>query len=215
MAVVLGIEIAIAPPVVALEEDDMGYIISFDSQGGSFVPARGVIVGSAIGELPVPPTRVGFSLVGWYTTPISGGSQITAQTVPSADMTAYARWASSPVPTGACRAVADDGAAETVPEGAAKVVRVLFIDSAGAAFAPDSLSWSLYDSRGLAVNSKEDVPLTPGSAVDVVVPGTDNSAGTDGEARRLVVRAKYTSTAGAGLDIVLEVKYPVAEVAGA
>jgi uncharacterized repeat protein (TIGR02543 family) len=44
-----------------------------------------------VGALPMVPVKTGYSFVGWYTE-ISGGTEFTASTPVSRDITVYARW---------------------------------------------------------------------------------------------------------------------------
>lgn len=52
--------------VVAIELQSPGFTISFDSKGGSDVPAQTQMYGELL-ELPEPPTREGYTFTGWYT----------------------------------------------------------------------------------------------------------------------------------------------------
>ena len=74
-----------------------GYLITFDSQGGSEIPSRLVDEDSEIGEL-YSPTKTGYTFMGWYTAQ-TGGSQISANTVPTADTIYYAQWKPNPTIT--------------------------------------------------------------------------------------------------------------------
>jgi len=74
------------------------YTITFDPNEGVVAPETGT-TGSdwTLAELPVP-VRDGYNFVGWFTmaTP-TGGSQITTNTVFSANTTIYARWATNSI----------------------------------------------------------------------------------------------------------------------
>ncbi len=77
------------------------WTVSFDARGGRVSPAsRSVVGGSAVGTLPAP-TRFGYAFDGWFTA-ASGGTQVTAATVVTANVTFYAHWTrqSTPVPPG-------------------------------------------------------------------------------------------------------------------
>ena len=50
---------------VALDLRDPGFTVSFDSRGGSDVPAQTQMYGEAL-TLPQPPAREGYSFAGWY-----------------------------------------------------------------------------------------------------------------------------------------------------
>ena len=51
--------------VVALEMRNPGFTITFDSKGGTDVPAQNQMYGEML-ELPEPPTREGYEFTGWY-----------------------------------------------------------------------------------------------------------------------------------------------------
>jgi uncharacterized repeat protein (TIGR02543 family) len=73
------------------------YTITFNADGGS--PAnqtRTVTDGASLGasSMPPPPTRDGYNFAGWYTASGGGGSQFTADTIVTADITLYAKWLS-------------------------------------------------------------------------------------------------------------------------
>lgn len=66
------------------------YTITFNANGGSVSPASAVT--SADGRVTLPtPIRAGYTFAGWYTAP-SGGTQVWASTVFSANATVYAQW---------------------------------------------------------------------------------------------------------------------------
>jgi len=68
-----------------------GVTVCFDANGGLVDETiRAVIIGRAIGSLPIP-TRRKYKFDGWYTTP-SGGTKVTASTKVAADVTYYAHW---------------------------------------------------------------------------------------------------------------------------
>ena len=65
--------------------------VTFNANGGSVFPAtRFVRGGMAIGALPEP-VLAGYLFVGWFAS-LSGGEEITAATIVTADATVYARW---------------------------------------------------------------------------------------------------------------------------
>jgi uncharacterized repeat protein (TIGR02543 family) len=70
------------------------YTITFNANGGTVSQASGTTgVGGKLLSLPAP-TRSGYSFEGWYTVSAStGGTQVTANTVFTANATIYARWA--------------------------------------------------------------------------------------------------------------------------
>lgn len=67
------------------------YTVTFDADGGTAVGSRTVTAGCAIGTLPST-TKTGYTLGGWYTKKNGEGTRLTAATLVTASMTAYARW---------------------------------------------------------------------------------------------------------------------------
>jgi uncharacterized repeat protein (TIGR02543 family) len=187
--------------------------VAFDSQGGSSVASRTVNDGAALGTLPTDPTRAGYTFAGWYSA-VSGGTAITASTIVTADMTAYARWTAEDTPVGEGYMTVDDDAASPVAEGSTKTVEVSFFDEAGAAMVPDTVTWSLYTGPRALVGAREDVSATPAATVRIVLSGADHLVSMAQESRRLVIKATYTSTDGAGLPLVAEFGYPVTDITG-
>jgi uncharacterized repeat protein (TIGR02543 family) len=187
--------------------------VTFDSQGGSAAPYEDIGVGAAIATIPVP-SRTGYNFLGWFTQALGAGTRVLATTIPTADMTVYASWIAATAPVGECYMTADDNAADPVAEGSTKTVEVSFFDETDVAMVPDTVTWSLYNGPGVLVHAHEDVPATPGATVRIVLSGLDHEVTMAQETRRLIVKATYTSTDGAGLPLVAELGYPVTDVAG-
>ena len=57
--------IAVIVVLLALDMRNPGFTITFDSKGGSDVPAHNQMYGELL-ELPEPPTREGYEFTGWY-----------------------------------------------------------------------------------------------------------------------------------------------------
>ena len=67
------------------------FAVSFNANGGSVgETSRSIVKGNAIGTLPTP-TRTGYTFAGWWTA-ASGGTQISASTTVSGNVTYYAHW---------------------------------------------------------------------------------------------------------------------------
>ena len=83
--------IAVILLVVALELRNPGFTITFDSKGGTDVPAQTQMYGEYL-EVPEPPTREGYRFEGWY---IDETCEILwnveCRTIET-DMTLYAGW---------------------------------------------------------------------------------------------------------------------------
>ena len=74
------------------------YTITFNGNGGTANPSSmSVTAGSSLGSLPTA-TRSGYTLDGWYTS-ASGGTKISASTVPTGNTTYYAHWTEIPATT--------------------------------------------------------------------------------------------------------------------
>lgn len=72
----------------------ISYNVIFNPNGGSVSEtSRAIENGNAIGNLPVP-TRAGYIFLGWFTDP-DEGTQITASTIVTQDITYYAHWNAS------------------------------------------------------------------------------------------------------------------------
>ena len=81
--------------LVAMEMQDPGLTVTFDSKGGTDVPSQKQEYGELL-VLPEPPTREGYAFTGWYT---DHGCTIlwdTAQQTIQSDMTLYAGWQTLP-----------------------------------------------------------------------------------------------------------------------
>ena len=71
--------------------------VTFNANGGSGSPTtRTVESGASVGTLPTP-TRNGWTFTGWFTA-VAGGTQVSAATKVTADVTYYARWTQDPDP---------------------------------------------------------------------------------------------------------------------
>ena len=83
--------IAVIILVVALEMRNPGFTITFDSRGGSDVPAHNQMYGQLL-ELPEPPTREGYFFTGWYKDHACFVPWDPEQDTVQEDMTLYAGW---------------------------------------------------------------------------------------------------------------------------
>ena len=88
---VIVICIAVILLVVALELRNPGFTITFDSKGGTDVPAHNQMYGELL-EVPEPPTREGYVFVGWYTDTACYELWDVQENTIQADMTLYAGW---------------------------------------------------------------------------------------------------------------------------
>ena len=67
------------------------YVVKYDYQSDEVDDYKIINVGSSIGKLPVPKTKLLKSFDGWYTDP-NNGEKVTSDYVPSGDITLYARY---------------------------------------------------------------------------------------------------------------------------
>ena len=83
--------IAVILIVVALEMRNPGFTITFDSKGGTDVPAHNQMYGELL-EVPEPPTREGYRFVGWFTDPTCSEIWDVENRTIETDMVFYAGW---------------------------------------------------------------------------------------------------------------------------
>ena len=77
--------------VVAIELRDPGFTVTFDSRGGTDVPAQTQMYGEYL-EVPEPPTREGYRFEGWYVDATCDIPWIVETRTIETDMTLYAGW---------------------------------------------------------------------------------------------------------------------------
>ena len=81
--------------LVAMELQDPGLTVTFDSKGGTDVAAQKQEYGELL-VLPEPPTREGYQFTGWYTDYGCTIAWDAAQQTVQSDMTLYAGWQTLP-----------------------------------------------------------------------------------------------------------------------
>jgi uncharacterized repeat protein (TIGR02543 family) len=74
------------------DDEDPTYTVTFNSDGGSAVPAKTGVAKWATITLPAAPTKAGFVFGGWFTEANGGGTEFTAATTISANITVIAKW---------------------------------------------------------------------------------------------------------------------------
>lgn len=91
---------------------------------------------------------------------------------------------------------------ESVTENGSAVFTVAFTDPDENAVTPETITWSLYDSDDVIINSREDVAVvTPASTIYIVLDGDDLEIDSDDDVnRRLIISWTYNSTYGTGLN---------------
>lgn len=67
------------------------------------------------------------------------------------------------------------------------IVTAAFTDEDGAAVSPATLTWTLTDSSGSVINSREDVAVSdPGTSEDIVLSGADLGVTETGDVVRII-----------------------------
>lgn len=96
------------------------------------------------------------------------------------------------------------------------IVTAACTDDAGSAVTPDTLTWTLTDTTGAVVNSRQDVAIeTPSTSNNIVLSGDDLAvSGTTRRTLVLTVEGTYTSDAGVGLPLTDAIKILVEPLPG-
>lgn len=90
-------------------------------------------------------------------------------------------------------------------------IAVTFRDENGDTMTPNAgLTWSLYDTAGNVINSREDVSITPAATVTIVLSGADLALTQSANAwRHLIVEGTFDSDIGSGLPIRDEIRFKI------
>ena len=83
--------IAVIVIVFAIEMINPGFTVSFDTKGGTDVPAQTQMYGEKL-ELPEPPTREGYEFKGWYKDSACDIIWNLEHNTIESDITLYAAW---------------------------------------------------------------------------------------------------------------------------
>ena len=89
-AVIIGCILVIIV-FLAIDLQNPGFTISFDSKGGTDVPAHNQMYGEHL-EVPEPPTREGYAFTGWYVDHACFDPWDVENDIIEAEMTLYAGW---------------------------------------------------------------------------------------------------------------------------
>jgi uncharacterized repeat protein (TIGR02543 family) len=89
--IIIVVCIAVILVVFALEMRNPGFTITFDSKGGTDVPAQNQMYGQLL-ELPEPPTREGYTFTGWYKDYGCFALWNVEEDTIETDLTLYAGW---------------------------------------------------------------------------------------------------------------------------
>lgn len=77
--------------LLAINLQNPGFTITFDSKGGTDVPAQEQMYGELL-EVPEPPTREGYAFTGWYTDYACCELWNVEEDIIEMDITLYAGW---------------------------------------------------------------------------------------------------------------------------
>lgn len=77
--------------LLAINLQNPGFTITFDSKGGTDVPAQEQMYGELL-EVPEPPTREGYTFTGWYTDYACCELWNVEEDIIEMDITLYAGW---------------------------------------------------------------------------------------------------------------------------
>jgi hypothetical protein len=99
-------------------------------------------------------------------------------------------------------------------ESSCYIVTVAFTDEDDTPVTPSTVTWSLTDSDGAAVNNRTAVSATPDTSIEIALTGNDLVDDPGGRGYLLFkVTAAYTSaTFGAGIPLIGQVRIPVQEL---
>ena len=92
--IIIIVCIAVIIIVMAIDLRNPGFTITFDSKGGTDVPAQNQMYGQLLDE-PEPPTREGYVFTGWYIDHACYDIWDMENDRIEADMTLYAGWEKS------------------------------------------------------------------------------------------------------------------------
>ena len=141
------------------------YTVTFNANGGSGSTTRSVVSGSAVGTLPTV-TRSGYSFAGWFTA-ANGGTQISASTKVTANVTYYAHWAAAGgvYPPGSPMPITIDYGSGKTETSTAVVGQTWGISLPSAPTAPSGKTFAGWytgrDGTGTRVTATSIVPNTP------------------------------------------------------
>ena len=88
---IIGICIAVIVVVFLFEMQSPGFTVTFDSKGGTDVPAQNQMYGQLL-DVPEPPTREGYAFTGWYKDSVCFNLWDLEKDTVESDMTLYAGW---------------------------------------------------------------------------------------------------------------------------
>lgn len=97
------------------------------------------------------------------------------------------------------------------------VIQYAFTDETGAAFTPNAgtIFWSLTDSAGTVVNSRNQVAIASAATITIVLSGLDLAVGSGllDVVRKLLIECEYNSSLGNNLPFKDEVTFEIYNLA--
>lgn len=101
-------------------------------------------------------------------------------------------------------------------EGSTYIITCAFTDEDGDPMTPVSMTWTLTDSAGTVINSRQDVAITPlSTSVNVVLYGDDLALSGSAQAVRVfTLEGTYNSTLGLGLPFKDAIKFNLDDLPG-
>ena len=88
---IIAVCIAVIVIFLIIDLQNPGFTITFDSKGGTDVPAQNQMYGEKL-DVPEPPTREGYVFTGWYKDPACYNAWDVEKDTIQEDMTLYAGW---------------------------------------------------------------------------------------------------------------------------
>jgi hypothetical protein len=98
-----------------------------------------------------------------------------------------------------------------VKEGSSATYAVTLTDEDGNTVTPSAVTWTLGDTEGNIVNSRDDVSGTPGNPTNITLVAADTKY-EDGPYRQLIVKFTYNSTYGTGLTANEELRISIKDL---
>lgn len=125
------------------------YTVSFDSDGGSPVESITGVKPNTTVTLPTPPTKSGFDFGGWYTGKDGAGTEFTASTPVTGDITVYAKWNEENIPVTSISVTGEGGTTAITEDGGTLQMKATVLPATAS---NKAVSWSV-DSTIATINS--------------------------------------------------------------
>lgn len=96
------------------------------------------------------------------------------------------------------------------------VITAAFTDEDGAAVVPNAITWTLTDTIGTVINSRDGVAVAvPASSIDIVLSGADLAVGGYNSPLRIfTIEATYNSALGNDLPLTGAAQFSIEALAG-